>query len=118
MELACSGDSVGYKEEGMELGDRELRVSVFREAEIVAICFGWLGYVRINVVVVGCDGRVLFGFVGTWKRRECTRKRERTSGVRRQEGECGLRERRVNCGRRRELWKKGWWRSAGVTVRG
>ena len=37
MELACSGNSVGYKEEGMELGDRELRVSVFGEAEIVAI---------------------------------------------------------------------------------
>ena len=37
MELACSGNSVGYKEEGMELGDRELRVSVFREAGIVAI---------------------------------------------------------------------------------
>ena len=37
MGLACSGDSVGYKEEGMELGDRELRVSVFGEAEIVAI---------------------------------------------------------------------------------
>ena len=37
MELACSGDSVGYKEEGMELRDRELRVSVFGEAGIVAI---------------------------------------------------------------------------------
>ena len=37
MELACSGISVGYKEEGMELGDRELRASVFGEAEIVAI---------------------------------------------------------------------------------
>ena len=37
MELACSRDSVGYKEEGMELGDRELRVSVFGEAGIVAI---------------------------------------------------------------------------------
>ena len=67
MELACSGNSVGYKEERMELGDRELRVSVFGEAEIVAICFGWLGCVRIDVVVVGCDGRVLFGYVETWK---------------------------------------------------
>ena len=37
MELACRGDSVGYKEERMELGDRELRVSVFREAGIVVI---------------------------------------------------------------------------------
>ena len=41
MELACSRDSVGYKEESMELGYRELRVSVFREAGIVVICFGW-----------------------------------------------------------------------------
>ena len=37
MELACIEDSVGYKEERTELGDRELRVSVFREAGIVAI---------------------------------------------------------------------------------
>ena len=37
MELACIEDSVGYKEERMELGDRELRVSVFREAGIVVI---------------------------------------------------------------------------------
>ena len=37
MELACSRDSVGYKEERTELGDRELRVSVFGEAGIVAI---------------------------------------------------------------------------------
>ena len=37
MELACSRDSVGYKEERMELGYREMRVSVFREAGIVAI---------------------------------------------------------------------------------
>ena len=37
MELACSGNSVGYKEERMELGYRELRVSVFGEAGIVAI---------------------------------------------------------------------------------
>ena len=37
MELGCSGDSVGCKEERMELGDRELRVSVFGEAGIVAI---------------------------------------------------------------------------------
>ena len=37
MELACSRDSIGYKEERMELGDRELRMSVFREAGIVAI---------------------------------------------------------------------------------
>lgn len=118
MELACSRDSFGYKEERMELGDREMRVSVFGEAGIVAICFGWLGCVRNNVVVVGCDGRALFGSVETWNQKACTRKRTGTSGVRRQEGECGLRERRVNCGRRRELWKKGWWRSAGVTVRG
>ena len=52
MELACSGDSVGYKEERMELGDRELRVSVFGEAGIVAICFGWLCCEGNNVV--GC----------------------------------------------------------------
>ena len=25
---------------------------------------GWLGCEKVNVVVVGCDGRVLFGFVG------------------------------------------------------
>ena len=37
MELACSGDSVGYKEERMELEDRELRVSGFGEAGIVVI---------------------------------------------------------------------------------
>ena len=37
MELACSGDSVGYKEERTELGNRELRVSVFREAGIDVI---------------------------------------------------------------------------------
>ena len=36
MELACSRDSIGSKEERMELGDRELRLSVFREAGIVA----------------------------------------------------------------------------------
>ena len=37
MELACIEDSVGYKEERMELGDRELRVNVFREAGIDVI---------------------------------------------------------------------------------
>ena len=36
MELACSRNSIGYKEERMELGDRELRMSVFGEAGIVA----------------------------------------------------------------------------------
>ena len=35
--LYGSGDSVGCKEERMELGYRELRVSVFGEAGIVAI---------------------------------------------------------------------------------
>ena len=37
VELACSEDSVDSKEERMKLWDRELRVSVFREAGIVVI---------------------------------------------------------------------------------
>ena len=37
MELACSRDSIRYKEERTELGNGELRVSVFREAGIDVI---------------------------------------------------------------------------------